>query len=472
MQSPLRGGTDVRTRPGTIQDAASALAPLALAIAVVLVAMFALGCGGGAAPSSTTATTAGVTTTEEPTTTTEADVPTTEQVDANTIRIGAPLPLSGVYAGDGQDMQTGLQMAVDEINDAGGLLGRPVELRVYDIEDLSSDSLDAAKAYLLDQMKCDVIIEGYGGYGPDYEAFGAGSDVPFLHASGSSAAAALVKSDPGKYGNMFQVSPVEADYGTRAFQAAVQFEDTYVYPNKKVAIFYGDQDWDQKYAAAAAAAAEKAGWQVVLNEQVSYDTTDWSPLLAKIQTEQPAAILTSFLSVDGMASFVEKFMEKPTPSLLDISYLVTLPEMQDALGDKLKGLTGYVSAYVPPSTEGDAWKQRYKDAYGEDVPLTSPPSAYDSVMLWAVAAKAVGDSTKYADIAEYIKNNPYKGLLGTYDFNNPEQMVKAGPAFPIAYAQYKGDGKLAFSGVDAFALPGYIQPAWLKIGETTTTAGQ
>ena len=455
----------MRTRTSKLGAALTILALIALVVAV------GSGCGGEVAESSTTSTTIHVVTTEAETTTT-SETPTTEQLDSQTIRIGAPLPLTGIYAADGQDMQSGLEMAVADLNDAGGLLGRAVELRVFDTEDLTAETLAASKDYLLGQMKADVIIEGYGGYGPDFEAYGAGSDVPFIHASGSAAAADLVKSDPQKYGNMFQVSPVEAEYGKRAFEGIAQFQDKYQYPNKKIAIFYGDQDWDRLYAAGVAAAAQAAGWQIVMNDQVSYDTTDWAPVLTKIRAEQPAAIVCSFLSVDGITAFVDGFMKAPTPSLLDISYLVTLADAQDALGDKLKGVMGYVSAYVPPSKENDAWKKRYKDSYGVDVPLTNPPSAYDSVMLWAEAVKAVGDPTKYEEINAYIKSHPYKGLLGTYDFNNPEQTVKSGPGFAIAYAQYEGDGKLAFYGTDKFTLPVYMQPVWLGVGETTTTATQ
>ncbi len=438
---------------------------------IALVVAAGSGCGGEVTESSTTSTTIHVPSTEAETTTT-SETPTTEQLDSQTIRIGAPLPLTGIYAADGQDMQSGLDMAVADLNDAGGLLGRPVELRVFDTEDLTAETLAASKAYLIDQIKADVIIEGYGGYGPDFEAYGAGTDVPFIHASGSAAAAELVKSDPQKYGNMFQVSPVEAEYGKRAFEGVAQFQDKYQYPNNKIAIFYGDQDWDKRYAAGAAAAAEEAGWQIVMNDQLSYDTVDWGPVLAKIRAEQPAAIVCSYLSVDGITSFVEEFMKSPTPSLLDISYLVTLADTQDALGDKLKGVMGYVSAYVPPSKENDAWKQRYQELYGVDVPLTNPPSAYDSVMLWAEAVKAVGDPTKYEEISAYMKTHPYKGLLGTYDLNNPEQTVKSGPDFPIAYAQYRGGGKLAFYGTDKFTLPAFIQPQWLAVGETTTTTTQ
>ncbi len=455
----------MRTKTSKLGAVVTILALVAFVVAV------GSGCGAKVTETSTTSTTVHVATTEAETTTT-SETPTTELLDSETIRVGAPLPLTGIYAADGQDMQSGLEMAIADLNEAGGLLGRPVELRVYDTEDLTAEALAASKDYLIDQIKAAVIIEGYGGYGPDFEAYGAGTDVPFIHASGSIAAADLVKSDPQKYANMFQVSPVEAEYGKRAFEGVIQFQEKYQYPNNKVAIFYGDQDWDRLYAAGVAAAAEQAGWQIVMNDLVSYDTTDWAPVLTKIRAEQPAAIVCSFLSVDGITAFAQEFMKSPTPSLLDISYLVTLADTQEALGDKLKGVMGYVSAYVAPSTENDAWKDRYEELYGVEVPLTNPPSAYDSVMLWAEAVKAVGDPAKYEEIAAYIKTHPYKGLLGTYDLNNAEQTVKSGPDFPIAYAQYKGDGKLRFYGTDAFTLPAYMQPPWLGVGETTTTATQ
>ena len=40
------------------------------------------------------------------------------------IKVGAPLCLTGPYAGDGLGYWRGIKMAVDELNDSGGLLGR------------------------------------------------------------------------------------------------------------------------------------------------------------------------------------------------------------------------------------------------------------------------------------------------------------------------------------------------------------
>ncbi len=378
------------------------------------------------------------------------------------IKIGAPLPLTGYAASDGEHMLMGLQLAVDDLNAKGGLLGRPVELVTYDIEDLLPEVVSASAEYLLRKEKVDVVIEGYGGWGPDFLAFGAKSDVPFFHGSGSIQGANLVKDDPESYWNMFQVFSVEKTYGIRAFKGLTFFEKDYVYPNKKIALVHGDWEWDLLYTQAVKELAEAAGWEVVMDETVPYGTTDWGSILLKIRQENPAAICTSILSVADIASFVNQFLENPTDSLLDISYMVVFTEVQDAIGEKLKGAMGYVTSYVLPTDEGKAWEKRFKDKFGMDYPLTTPPSTYDTAMVWAKAVEAVGDTRDYKAIADYIRANPYTGLLGLYDFNNPEQTIHPGPQRPIAYAQYAGNGELSFFGTDEFELPPWLDPKWTK----------
>jgi branched-chain amino acid transport system substrate-binding protein len=445
----------MRTKIGPVMS-------LAVVVALTLV-IFVAGCAGGVT------TTTGASNTVEPAATTrttggpassEAAATSTGAPAGEPIRIGAPLPLTGAYAADGEHMQYGLKMAVADLNARGGLLGRPVELKVFDIEELLPETVAASAPYLLQTEKVDVVVEGYGGYGADFEAYGAGSDVPFIHASSSVRAAEMVKDDANKYGNMFQVVPIEADYGRRAWQGIIGFQDTYAYPNNKIAILHGDLEWDLNYTAAVAAQAEAAGWTVVLNETVPYGTSDWAAILATIRAQKPAAIVCSVVSVADISSFVKQFMESPTPSLLDISYPVTFTETQEAVGNDLSGVMGYVTSYVTPGADHDAWKARFKQMFDMEVPLTTAPSMYDSVMLWAQAVSAVGDPTKYGEICDYIKSHPYEGLLGGYDFNNQEQTVKPGPDFQISYCEYLGDGKLAFFGTDPFVFPPYIQPAW------------
>src|SRR5512136_840572 len=59
------------------------------------------------------------------------------------ILIGAPMPLTGPYASDGEQMQMALEMAVAEQNAAGGLLGRQLKLIAGDVGALEAEKIKA-----------------------------------------------------------------------------------------------------------------------------------------------------------------------------------------------------------------------------------------------------------------------------------------------------------------------------------------
>jgi ABC-type branched-subunit amino acid transport system substrate-binding protein len=85
---------------------------------------------------------------------------------------------------------------------------------------------------------------------------------------------------------------------------------------------------------------------------------------------------------------------------------------------------------------------------------------YDEVRIWANAVQNVGDPKDYKAVADYIRKNPYTGLQGTYNFNNPDQTAHETPELPIGYCQAAADGSLLYFGKDEFVLPPYIDPPW------------
>jgi branched-chain amino acid transport system substrate-binding protein len=77
------------------------------------------------------------------------------------IRIGASLSQTGVYATLGQNQLRGYQLCVRHMNDKGGVLGRKLELVLYDDE---SDPAMAARLYdkLITQDRVDLVLGPYG----------------------------------------------------------------------------------------------------------------------------------------------------------------------------------------------------------------------------------------------------------------------------------------------------------------------
>ena len=79
------------------------------------------------------------------------------------IKIGVPVAMSGPYAGDGQNSLQGVEKAVTEINDAGGLLGRKVEIVKFDTQDLAPERVMQAADTLVQQDKVVANITGWAG---------------------------------------------------------------------------------------------------------------------------------------------------------------------------------------------------------------------------------------------------------------------------------------------------------------------
>src|SRR5215475_13354867 len=78
---------------------------------------------------------------------------------ADPIRIGTILSVSGPAAFLGQDMKDGAQLAVDEINEAGGIDGRKVDWTFYDAQSETQRAIGFARR-LLNNDKVVIIVGG------------------------------------------------------------------------------------------------------------------------------------------------------------------------------------------------------------------------------------------------------------------------------------------------------------------------
>jgi len=89
-----------------------------------------------------------------------AAVPTAPANAADPIKIGLGMSLTGKLAGNGKMALLGMQIWEDDVNTAGGLLGRPVKL-VYHDDQSNPAQVPGIYSKLLDVDKVDLIVSGY-----------------------------------------------------------------------------------------------------------------------------------------------------------------------------------------------------------------------------------------------------------------------------------------------------------------------
>ena len=383
---------------------------------------------------------------------------------ADTIPIGAPSPMTGWAAGSGSDYVNGIKMAVDEINQAGGLLGKQLEIIRFDSKGYEPEIVMQAADYLCGQKKVASVHAGWAGWGQDVRAYGK-YDAPFFADDGSQAAVDVYREDPEKYHNIFQLTPTGPGQAISMFRALTNLP--YEWPNKKMVIINTDDSWGLEVMQTLKTNFEKIGWKVAKQETVPYGTNEWGVILSQIRRIKPALIHFEIASGQENITFFQQFMKRPTNSIISLGWGITPREVVNALGTKADGLIGEMPAGLPgpiaPNAAGQAWLDKWKSRYNYQVPAGAW-IAYTGVKAWANAAKNVGDAYDFKAVTNYLREHGYEGLQGLIKWDK-DNVARAQKGSPVVHYQVQG-GELQAIFTDPPIKPyphgKFIKPSWIK----------
>ena len=380
---------------------------------------------------------------------------------AETIKVGAPLCLTGAYAADGLGYLRGIETAVNEINNAGGLLGKKLELVKFDTQELAPERVMQAADQLVSKEKVDSVHGGWAGWGQDVRAYGK-YDVPFFMWDASINAISVFRENPEQYSNVFQLNDTERPIAVNMFDVMNGLPIDY--SNKKLAIITADDSWGMESAAGMKEQAEKLGWKVVLEETVPYGTREWGPILTKIRKVDPAIIYVEIVYSPDLITFYRQFMEDPTSSLINLGYGLALPDFITNLGAEGNGLMGETTGLpgpAAPTPESTAWVEKFKKVYKAE-PAAGSFAVYSGVIMWAEAVKAVGDEKNYEAINAHIAKTEFTSMAGkTLKFDEDNKIsIKS---WPLSHLQIQ-DGKLVtiYHGSDKYLDYKFQTPSWMK----------
>ncbi len=359
---------------------------------------------------------------------------------ADTFKVGGIGPTSGAAAVYGTCVMNSMQIAADEINEAGGINGYQVEVNFQDDEHDAEKSVNAYNTLKDWGMQ---ILEG------------TVTSAPSIAVSAETAA-----------DNMFQLTPsgsaVECVTNPNSFR--VCFSDPnqglmsakYIGENKvaqKVAIIYNSQDvYSSGIYQTFATEAANQPFEVVSAEAFTEDSkTDFSVQLQKAQEAgadmvflpiyytEASLILTQansmgydpiFFGVDGM------------DGILDVEGFDT------SLAEGLMLLTPFVATATDEKTQN--FVSKYQEAYGE-IPNQFGADAYDGLYIIKAAAEQanVTPDMDASEICEALKvamtEITYDGLTGTGttwdESGEPTKDPKAMVIKDGAYAPIEGDAE-------------------------------
>ena len=380
------------------------------------------------------------------------------------LRIGLSIAQTGNIAAGGRAGLAALQMWRDDVNAAGGILGRAVELVVYD--DQSNPGLvPGIYAKLMNLDRVDLLMLPYG--------TNLSAVVMPMITQRDRFVIGNFEIGQNKLGHdkFFEVAPWGPNPGDNWCRGYFELARRQGY--RRLAIVNSDAEFSANAAAAGTRISEELGLQVVLKEHYPPNTVDFSGILRNVNAAAAdfvfvasypieSAALIRGVSEIGISDGIQMF----GGAMVGIQYG---DELQ-ALGSGLNGVTNYDTYVVAPTLEFpgvEGFLARYR-AVAEKAKIDElghflPPFFYAGGQLIAAAATAVGSFQEHK-LAAWLHANTVETIVGPISFGPDGNWLRS----RIVWDQYRG---VADRNIDQFRTAGrqiVVEPEALATGALIT----
>jgi len=389
--------------------------------------------------------------------------------EINTIRIGVPTMMTGPGAPMGADIIAGISLAVESVNQKGGLLGKKLEIVYADIKD--TNPLDSRQgAELLVNSKVHAFFPG-GFYNPSCVIEFAKYKQPLLHASAVKETVDPIAANLFEFGNVIQMCASEEDLGPNAFNNLINLP--YVYPNNKVAILGSDISYDRRLQKGIVRQAQYFNWEIILNDSYQFGSTRFDSQLTRIKDENPAIIIGCITSTESAIEFVNQFLLDPTPSLIFLHWSPVASKFIHSLGEKANGILWQTEFGYLPTKNNTEWILKFSNEFGREPGVAWPAMMDDMLHIWINAVNFVGDPTKYDEVINHIRSlndHPYVGRTGRFGIDPTRNEGLSGSEWlPIHTYQIQNQKNVLlylenefFTGNDNTPSGKFIEPPWIR----------
>ncbi len=338
---------------------------------------------------------------------------------AEPIVIGIPAVQSGpVGVADHQDWTNGAMMAIDELNAKGGVLGRPLEAKIIDLDMLSPEGNVAGFQSLI-EAGAHAIASAFTIIPQPAMDTAAPSGIPYVHGNTSTVNVDLYKGDPQKYRNVFQLDVAEKWYGTGfvRFMSDLKASGQWEPKNNKVHIVQGQISYTQLISQATqeAVAQTNGEWEVAAITDIQFPVQDWAPVIRALQETDAGAIMIDHWVAAELAAFAQQYAYDPVPgALVYLQYGPSQPEFLDLAAGAGEGMVWGTVYGVYADEAGTAFRKKYKAKYPGIMGMVYTGGGYDAVNILADAWESVGDPSNFDAVGNYIRNIEYRGINGFY----------------------------------------------------------
>jgi len=378
---------------------------------------------------------------------------------------GAPIKIgitTAVQLQVGRDTRDAAQLAIDEINAKGGVLGRPLQMIVADETEDPEKGISAVKKLTADE-KVDVIIGGYtsGVVLAQMPHVSAAKTIFMNVGAASPAINAKVRQNYAANKYFFRNGTPNSLY---LADALVGFMADFLHGEmgmQKIAVVGESAKWVQDLLPTLKKGAVARGVDVVLMETFDTSTVNFSPLLTKVKNRgaQFMLVVLSHASSDVLAKqWYDARLPMPYGGIDVKSQDMDFFERVGG-----KALSQTVTTYLvraPLSEVTIPFIDAFEARFGR-FPVYTGAGAYDAVYAYADSVTRAGVVETDA-VIKALETVDIPISIGRLQFDDAHDM-KVGPGLMnILFVQWQEGGKRVVVWPKEARTGDYIKPQWLQ----------
>lgn len=328
----------------------------------------------------------------------------------DTIKLGVAAPFTGDYTQYGEYVKEGLELAKDEINNNGGVLGKKIELIYSDDKGDPKEAVSVAQKFASDGSITGILGHFFSGCtlaaGPIYQQNG----IPTI-------AMASTNPDVAKIGDyVFRINVGDNYQGSQLAKQLYEKDKI-----RRVAVIYDNNDYGKGVTSVFIKTFKELGGEITAEESyIGGQDKDFSAIVTKIKASNPEAIMMASIYSEGAL-----IVQQSRNIGLNVPFVCTdsmyTSDFIKLGGKAVEGVR--VVAYFHPSDPRPAaqkFVKAYKEKYNKEANSWSP-FAYDALYTMADAIKRAGSLDRQAIRKAISETKDLQGATGITTFVNKRE---------------------------------------------------
>ena len=348
--------------------------------------------------------------------------------DPDTIRVGEFASLTGKEAAFGQSSHKGTQLAIEEINAAGGVLGKKLDLLTQDDQSKPGESATIAKKLITRDRVVALLGEVASSRSLEAAPVAQAAKIPMISPASTNPAV----TETGDY--IFRVCFIDPFQGT----ALAKFSLSHLKARRVAVLTSVSSAYSVGLSKYFHEEFLKDGGEIVADQKYSEGDKDFNAQLTTIRAARPDAIF-----VPGYYTEVVLIAKQAR----ELGITVPLfggdgweaPELLTIGGKAVEGCF-YSTHYSPdmPTEAVRTFVKKYRARYDGETPDAMAALGYDSALVLADAIKRAGTTAPDKLRAALAATHGFEGVTGRTDIDAHRNASKAAVIMEVK------DGKLAF----------------------------